>query len=204
MKLKKNFYLGTDVVLLAKELIGKYLFTNSDGIITGGIITETEAYEGITDKASHAYNNKHTKRTEVMFKEGGIAYVYLCYGIHSLFNVVTNKVDIPHAILIRGIIPTYGIDTIKTRLNSNNIEKYKIDGPGKVTKALGIHYLNSGISLDGNQIWLENNILNISENEIIACKRIGVDYAKEDALLPYRFIYNPSINNITNLKDFLK
>jgi len=202
MKLNKNFYLGTDVVILAKQLIGKYLFTYFDGILTGGIITETEAYEGISDKASHAYNNKRTQRTEVMFNEGGIAYVYLCYGIHSLFNVVTNKADIPHAILIRAIIPTHGLETMKMRLNIKNIEKYKIDGPGKLTKALGIHYTNSGISLNGTQIWLENKKINIIEKEIIACKRIGVDYAKEDAQLPYRFIYKPN-NNIFIVNSLL-
>ena len=111
-KLSKSFYRGNDVVKISKNLLGKILFTKIENKITAGIITETEAYEGATDKASHAYANKRTKRTEIMFQNGGVAYVYLCYGIHSLFNVVTNKNGIPHAVLIRGIKPIEGIETI--------------------------------------------------------------------------------------------
>jgi len=108
MKIPPSFYLKDDVVKIASELLGKYLFTNFNGMLTGGIITETEAYAGITDKASHAYDDKRTKRTEIMYYKGGTAYVYLCYGIHSLFNIVTNAENIPHAVLIRGIFPTLG------------------------------------------------------------------------------------------------
>ena len=104
-KLKKDFYLQEDVMAISKQLLGKYLFTNINNRVTAGIITETEAYAGITDKASHAYNNRRTKRTEVMFAAGGVCYVYLCYGIHHLFNIVTNQKDVPHAILIRAITP---------------------------------------------------------------------------------------------------
>lgn len=194
MKLQKDFYLNSDVVDLARQLIGMHLFTNFDNLLTGGIITETEAYNGIIDKASHAYNNKRTPRTEIMFKEGGIAYVYLCYGMYSLFNVVTNTENIPHAILIRGIIPTHGCDIIKQRLKINNLERYKINGPGKLSKALGIHYSHTGISLTDNKIWIENSNSAINNNEVIACKRIGIAYAEEDALLPYRFVYQPLTN----------
>src|SRR6185436_18626958 len=96
-------------------LLGKYLFTNFDGIFTGGIITETEAYNGVVDRASHAFGGRRTARTETMYGEGGTAYVYLCYGIHSLFNVVTNKKNDPHAVLIRAIYPTEGIDQMRIR-----------------------------------------------------------------------------------------
>ena len=190
MKLVKSFYLRDDVVLIAKELLGKYLFTNIEGVITGGIITETEAYTGITDKASHAYNNKRTQRTEIMYDEGSIAYIYLCYGMYSLFNVVTNIEGIPHAVLIRGIKPVEGIEEIKNRVKQNNLDKYRLDGPGKLTKALGIHYSYTGTNLNGDIIWLEDRNYKIDENNIIITKRVGVDYAKEDALLPYRFILN--------------
>src|SRR5436190_4747228 len=115
MKLPRSFYTRTNVVLIAKELLGKYLFTNFDGVFTGGIITETEAYNGIIDRASHAFGGRKTARTEIMFSEGGTAYVYLCYGIHSLFNVVTNKKDNPHAVLIRAIHPTHGIEHMLRR-----------------------------------------------------------------------------------------
>jgi len=190
MKLNKSFYQQTDVVMIAKELLGKYLFTNFNGIITGGIITETEAYAGITDKASHAYNDRRTKRTEIMYKDGGISYVYLCYGMYSLFNVVTNIEGVPHAVLIRGIHPTEGIEEILKRTKQNNLDKYLLNGPGKLTKALGIHYSHTGTDLNSTDIWLEDSKNIVLEKDIIITKRVGVDYAKEDALLPYRFILN--------------
>jgi len=193
MIIQKEFYLSKDVVDVARNLIGKHLFTKINGEISGGIITETEAYEGITDKASHAYQGKKTKRTEIMFREGGIAYIYICYGIHSLFNIVTNKSNIPHAILIRGIYPTHGLNLILNRMNKKSLSKNMINGPGKVTKALNINYSLSGIDLNKNNdknhpsIWLENNNVEIPDSKISVSKRIGIDYAEEDALLPYRF-----------------
>lgn len=191
MKLHKDFYLNENVVDVAKSLLGKYLFTNFNGGICGGYITETEAYAGVNDKASHAYNNRRTARTEIMFKEGGIAYIYLCYGMYSLFNVVSNKENIPHAVLIRGLTATEGLETIAERLKIADLNKYKLDGPGKLSKALGIHYSQSGINLYGSTIWIEDRGLNINEENIKTTKRVGVDYAQEDANLPYRFIYNP-------------
>lgn len=189
MKLLESFYLNNDVVQIAKDLIGKVLYTNFDGNLTAGIISETEAYAGITDKASHAYNGRFTNRTEVMFRKGGTAYVYLCYGVHSLFNVVTNIEGIPHAVLIRAIIPTIGIERMLLRANKQKQSKSFGIGPGNVSKILGIHYSNTGTSLLGNSIWIEYNI-NDNNNyyKIVADKRIGVDYAEEDALLPYRFV----------------
>ncbi|MCX6231592.1 MAG: DNA-3-methyladenine glycosylase [Bacteroidetes bacterium] len=188
MILNKAFYLEQDVVKVAKDLLGKCLCTNFNGVLTSGIITETEAYAGITDKASHAYGNRRTKRTEIMYKEGGIAYVYLCYGMYSLFNVVTNAVDIPHAVLIRGIEAFDGIEKMKERCKQKDMNKYPVNGPGKLTKALGIHYSHTGIDLQANQIWIEDRNIIIKEKDIIKTTRIGIDYAKEDALLPYRFI----------------
>lgn len=188
-----DFYIQDDVVWLARQLIGKYLLTKMyENKITGGIICETEAYAGISDKASHAYNNKRTKRTETMFLEGGIAYVYLCYGIHSLFNIVTNKNNIPHAILIRGVIPKYGFDLIKQRTGYKQLKKNSLNGPGKVTKALGINLCHDKTTLTGNQIWLEDRNFPVSSKDIINTQRVGIDYAGKDALLPYRFILNSS------------
>src|SRR5947207_949048 len=117
MKLSRSFYTRNDVVQISKELLGKYLFTKFKGTITGGIITETEAYAGITDRASHSFGGRRTSRTEVMYAEGGTAYIYICYGIHSLFNVVTNKKEIPEAVLIRAIHPTHGIELMLKRRN---------------------------------------------------------------------------------------
>lgn len=199
-KLDKDFYLREDVVEISKELLGKVLFTRIDRKLTAGIITETEAYAGITDKASHAYNNRRTNRTEIMFSEGGVSYIYLCYGIHHLFNVVTNFKDIPHAVLIRAIQPTEGIKTILERRNINptkdatvliKANKKKIaGGPGTVTQALGIHTRHTGENLAGNKIWIEDKGIKISQKDIIIGPRVGVDYAGEDAKLPYRFILN--------------
>jgi len=186
--IERSFYLRDDVLQIAKDLLGKYLFTNlnNEGI-TAGIITETEAYAGITDKASHAYGDRRTSRTEVMYMEGGVAYVYLCYGIHSLFNIVTNKKNIPHAVLIRGIKPVEGIDTIMKRANKNEEKQLNGIGPGNVSKLLGIHFSQSGETLAGNKIWLEDRGIKVPAKKIIIGKRVGVDYAGEDALLPYRF-----------------
>jgi DNA-3-methyladenine glycosylase len=186
-KLKKDFFIREDVVAISKELLGKYLFTRIDNIITAGIITETEAYAGVTDRASHAYGHRRTKRTEIMYLEGGVAYVYLCYGIHSLFNIVTNKKDIPHAILIRGIKPTHGIETMCLRRNKLKVDKTFSSGPGTLTKSLGIDLCYNNISLSDNIIWIEEGEGSINDRDINIGERIGIDYAKEDAKLPYRF-----------------
>lgn len=198
-KLKKDFYLRDDVVQISKELLGKYLFTKLDGKLTAGIITETEAYAGITDKASHAWNGRRTKRTEVMFAEGGTAYVYLCYGIHHLFNIVTNQKDIPHAVLIRAIKPVEGISHILKRRDKIKIDKTISGGPGTASQALGILTKHSGIDLTGNKIWVEDKGIKIKGKEIIVGPRVGVDYAGEDAKLPYRFIYNLQLTCLPKL-----
>ncbi len=186
-KLSKEFYLRSDVIQVSKDLLGKFLITNKGGIITGGMITEVEAYNGIFDKASHAYKGRRTHRTEAMFARGGVAYVYLCYGIHHLFNVVTNEKDIPHAILIRAIEPIIGIDEVLHRRNKIKLQSKLTSGPGSMSEALGIKVKDSGIDLNGNEIFIEDKGIKISESEIVSTKRIGVDYAGEDAELNYRF-----------------
>ncbi|MEW6469530.1 MAG: DNA-3-methyladenine glycosylase [Bacteroidota bacterium] len=187
MKLEKEFYTRSDVVLVSRELLGKYLFTRFEGRLTGGIITETEAYAGVTDRASHAYGGRRTKRTEVMYSEGGTAYVYLCYGIHHLFNIVTNKPDVPHAVLIRAVKPEIGIETILERRKQTVLHAKTAGGPGTVSQALGITTRHTGVSLLGNEIWLEDRGVLVMDDEITAGPRIGVDYAGKDARLPYRF-----------------
>jgi DNA-3-methyladenine glycosylase len=198
MKLEKDFYLREDVVQISKDLLGKYLFTKINGKVTAGIITETEAYAGELDKASHAYNNRRTNRTEIMFAEGGVSYVYLCYGIHHLFNVVTSFRDQPHAVLVRAIQPAEGLQTILERRNLESTKeniglvlkgKKKIaGGPGTVSQALGIRTTHSGLDLTKNMIWIEDRNLEIKAKDIISGPRVGVDYAGADAKLPYRFI----------------
>ncbi len=176
-----------NVVLIAKELLGKILVTNMEGKITSGMIVETEAYEGIIDKASHAYGNRRTNRTETMYESGGTAYVYLCYGIHHLFNVVTNIEDLPHAVLIRAVEPIEGVETMMKRRNKKKQEPTLTSGPGSLSEALGIHKMHNGLSLSGEQIWIEDRGIKIRKSQIISSPRVGVSYAGSHALWPYRF-----------------
>ena len=185
-KIKEEFYQRSDILLIAQELLGKILLTNFQGQLTSGIIVETEAYEGLSDKASHAYGGKKTNRTKTMYKPGGVTYVYLCYGIHHLFNIVTNKVNIPHAILIRAIEPMDGISIMLERRNKKNKDFKLTSGPGSMTKAMGITMSNSGESLINDLIWLEDQNINI-KNDIISSPRVGIPYAEEDISNPWRF-----------------
>lgn len=186
-KLPIEFYQRADVVQIARELLGKILVTQFEGVVTSGRIVETEAYNGIVDKASHAFNGRRTKRTEVMFGAGGTAYVYLCYGIHHLFNVVTNDRGTPHAVLVRGIEPVEGVEIMMHRMSKNVFNQSVGRGPGNVAKALGINTAHTGLSLLGDEIFITENEEKMPEPDIVESARIGVDYAAEDALLPYRF-----------------
>lgn len=187
MKLPFSYYLNQDVLFLAKDLLGKVLFTEIEGEITAGIIVETEAYFGVLDKASHAYGGRRTNRTETLYNEGGISYVYLCYGIHHLFNVVTSVNGEPHAVLVRAIQPLIGQDIIEKRRNMPVTKAAISSGPGSVSKALGIDGAFNKKELTGDEIWIEDHGIEYPENAIIAGPRVGVAYAQEDALLPWRF-----------------
>ena len=196
MKLPESYYQSADVVALSRDLIGKYLFTRIDGELTGGYIVETEAYNGAVDKASHAYANRKTNRTEVMFRQGGIIYVYLCYGIHEMLNIVTSTEGHAQAILIRAINPTEGIDIMLHRRKMFALKPNITMGPGSVAKALGISRAINAQSLQGDIIWIEDRGLTFPDESIAAVPRVGVDYAGEDALLPYRFFVkgNPYVS----------
>jgi len=187
VKLPESYYLNQDVLHLSKDLLGKYLFTCVDGITTGGYIVETEAYNGIIDKASHSYGNKITPRTKTMFMQGGISYVYLCYGIHEMFNVVTSVEGQPHAILIRAIHPTEGLEIMLYRRKMLNLKPNITMGPGSVAKALGISRTINAVSLQSDVLWIEDRGLSFPDKAIAVVPRVGVDYAGNDALLPYRF-----------------
>jgi len=198
-KLPLSFYRQSDVVAIARLLLGKYFFSHIDDHLCGGMITETEAYAGVIDRASHAYNGRRTTRTKTMYLPGGISYVYFTYGMHHLVNVVTAGKDIPHAVLIRGIIATKGIETQEIRRKMLSGRKQFTNGPAKVCQALGITRQHNAISLSGDILWIADNGFAPEEAQIIATPRIGVDYAGEDAGLPYRFIlkhpgYQPVMN----------
>lgn len=170
-------------------LLGKVLVSFLDDTRTSGIIVETEAYRAPDDKASHAYNYRRTARTEVMYKAGGTAYVYLIYGIHHLFNVVTGPSDIPHAILIRAIEPLENIEKMMHRRKMRQPEKRLTAGPGVLSQAMGIKTSHTGVSLvEESGIWLEEDPkLQIANESIIESPRVGIDYAAEWAKVPWRF-----------------
>ena len=186
--LDSTFFRRDGVVNIAKELIGKVLCTQIDGQKTSGIIVETEAYDGVHDKACHAHAGRFTKRTKVMYKMGGIAYIYLCYGIHHLFNIITNDAGIPDAVLIRAIEPQDGIETMLERRKMVRLKRNLTAGPGVLSQALGLtRALNATKLSKENGVWVEDQGVEINPDSIQASARIGIGYAGEDALLPYRF-----------------
>lgn len=186
-KLLPEFYNRADVVKIARELIGKVLVTHFSGHITAGRIVETEAYAGEIDRASHAYGGRRTKRTEIMYGDAGTAYVYLCYGIHHLFNVVTNQRDIPHAILVRALEPLQGIEVMLERTAKKKADYTLTRGPGNVSKALGIFTQHTGCSLQSDELFIASDDFVTRKKDVLTSARIGVDYAGKDAALPYRF-----------------
>ena len=194
-KLPLSFYLRKDVVKISKELLGKVLVTNWNNEYTSGRIVETEAYEGEKDKASHAFRGK-TPRTEVMFGEGGKAYVYLCYGIHQMFNIVTNVAGTPHAILIRAVEPIKGIDIMLDRTGKKKPDHTLTRGPGNVGKAFGFHTSQCGISLVSDELFIADDGFKVSKSMLGSSPRIGVDYAGEHAEWHYRFFIkgNPYVS----------
>ena len=180
------FFQNDNVQQIAQDLLGTIIYTNINGSVTSAIITETEAYQGPEDRASHAYDNKRTKRNEVMYENGGCCYVYLCYGIHYLFNVITNTQEIPHAVLIRAGKVYSGTKYIQARRGQNIQLSKLLQGPGNFSKGLGIDINLNGVFLNKNQIWIEN--ASIIKKEIEEVPRVGISYAGEDALLPWRYI----------------
>lgn len=187
-RLQKSYFLQHDVLAIARDLLGKYVFTQKEGQLAGGVISEVEAYKGMEDRASHAFGGRRTRRNEMMYHEGGVVYMYLCYGMHNMLNIVTNVEDVPDAILIRGIIPTHGEELMLRRTRKNAITPAIGSGPGKVSKLLGLTVADNGCPLTGDTIWIEDRGLQVSDDRIEVTPRIGVDYAGEDALLPYRFL----------------
>ena len=196
MKLTPEYYQNEDVIALAKDLLGKVLYTHIDGQISAGIIVETEAYYGIKDKASHAYGGRRTNRTETMYSAGGVAYVYLCYGMHHLFNVVSSVKDDPHAVLIRAVEPLIGKELMEERRGMPVSRPAVSSGPGSAAKALGIDRTFNQKDLSGNEIWIEDHQVRYMDEEIVACPRVGIAYAQEHALLPWRFFVkgNPYVS----------
>jgi DNA-3-methyladenine glycosylase len=187
MKLPQAFYQQNDVVSIARDLLGKYLFTRTDGLLTGGIIVETEAYRGPEDVGSHAYNNRRTSRNDVMYAKGGVVYMYICYGIHDMLNIVTGEEGESHAVLIRAIEPTVGLDVMRLRLGFENDDRRLCKGPGALAKALGLKKNHNGLSLESDTVWLEDLQNDIKHDDIVACPRIGLNIAEPYKSIPWRF-----------------
>jgi DNA-3-methyladenine glycosylase len=186
-KLPFNFYKRKNVVAIAKELVGKIVVTKFDGITTSGRIVEAEAYIAMIDKASHAFGGRRTAKNEHMYASPGTAYVYICYGMHQMFNIVTNEKDVPDAVLIRAVEPLEGINIMLQRTGKEKLDFTLTKGPGNVGKALGIFKKHSGLHLLDDEIYLADDGFELKENQIGISGRIGVASAGADALLPYRF-----------------
>ncbi len=185
--LPSEFYQREDTLQIARELLGRELIVRGyDDFVTGGIITEVEAYLGGQDKGAHSYGYKKTKRNQVMFQSGGIAYVYFCYGMYDMFNIVTHKAGEPHAVLIRAIKPTQGTQIILRRRKQTKLTPLVSAGPGRVTMALAINRTYNGKSLTSEDLHILREP-KIKDFEIVVTPRIGIAYAKEDAMKPYRF-----------------
>lgn len=186
MKLEPAFYHRNNVVTIARSLLGKLLVTHKNNDKTSGIIVETEAYSW-KERGCHAYGGKRTARNEVMFEPGGKAYVYLCYGMHNLFNVVTNREGIADAVLVRAVEPLEGEEVMINR--RGDVGRYQLtSGPGKLTRALGIDRTFNGKTLWTNEVWIEDIGMKFNSKHIETGKRIGIDYAGADANLPWRFM----------------
>jgi len=195
-KLDLSFYDRKDVVRIARELLGKILVTQLNGIRTSGRIVETEAYAGVGDRASHAFGGRRTARSELLYGKPGSVYVYIAYGMHHLFNVITNKKDIPHGILIRALEPLEGIDFMLKRTGKPTADFTLTKGPGNLARAMGMSKLHNGGNLFSEEIYIEDDGLRYKTEQIVVTKRIGVESAREDAELPYRFIVkgNPYVS----------
>jgi DNA-3-methyladenine glycosylase len=186
-KLPLDFYKRKDVVAIARELIGKIVVTKFNGLTTSGRIVETEAYVAHVDKASHSFGGRRTAKNEHMYAHAGTAYVYICYGMHQMLNIVTNEKDIPDAVLIRAVEPLEGIDIMLQRTGKPKLDFTLTKGPGNVGKALGIFKKHSGLHLLDEEIYLADDSFKLKENDIGISKRIGVESAFPDSELAYRF-----------------
>ncbi len=187
MKLPKEFYTRSDTVEIARELLGKQLFSKFNNTITSGIIVETEAYCGPADRGCHAFNGRYTNRTKVMYEQGGVTYVYLCYGIHYLFNIITNIQNEPHAILIRAIEPKQGIDMMLQRTGRKKFDHSLGAGPGLVSQCFGFNTQHTGLSLISDEIWLEDAVEKIAKQSIIASARVGMNFEGHYKTVRWRF-----------------
>ena len=186
-RLKDEFFLRTDAIRVARDLLGKLLVVpDSDGRRVSGMIVETEAYLGVIDKAAHSYGGRRTERNEITYAEGGHVYVFFVYGMYYQLNLVTGPADHPHVVLIRAVEPVEGVDVMRERRGRPMKDTNLTSGPGKLCIALGITRDLNGEHLMGDRIW-DEEYRRIRKNEIVNGPRVGIDYAEEFADMPWRF-----------------
>jgi DNA-3-methyladenine glycosylase len=204
-KLPREFYTRADVLEVARDLLGKKLVVpGKNGARVAGIIVETEAYRGPEDRASHAYNRRRTNRTETMYGIGGTAYVYFVYGMYNQFNVVTNVADTPHAILVRAVEPSEGLNIMRRRRQGRS--EYELtSGPGRLCLAMRIDRTLDKADLLGGRVWIEE-AASISPRQIARGPRVGIDYAEAWIAKPWRFWVrdNPFVSKPNAIKRELK
>ena len=188
-RLTREDYADPRPTRVASFFLGKFLCVQAADGYAEGMIVETEAYGGPKDAASHAFGNRRTARTEIMFAQGGVAYVYFCYGMHRLFNIVTGPQDSPEAVLVRAVRITAGHDLVRKR-RKGVAEKDWASGPGRVCAALGIEMRHNRHDLSGETIWIEDRGVKVPKGQVMAGPRVGVDYAGEWAKVPWRFVWN--------------
>ncbi|MBW9159576.1 DNA-3-methyladenine glycosylase [Clostridium sp. FP2] len=198
MKLTRKFY-AKETLQVAKELLGKVVVHQVNGVKLKGKIVETEAYIGSIDKASHAYGGKKTPRLEALYGKPGIAYVYFIYGMYHCFNVITKKEGYPEGVLIRAIEPIDGIDEMsKLRFNKVHNELTKAQfknlssGPSKLCIAMNINKENNKQDLCAGNLYIEES-MDKEKIEIIEAKRIGIDYAEEAKDFKWRFYIKDNV-----------
>ena len=186
-KLGRDFYTRADTLAVARDLLGKRLVVPAaEGVRVSARIVEVEAYLGVEDRAAHSYGGRRTARTETMFRVGGTVYVFFVYGMHHQFNVVAGPEGRPHAVLVRAVEPEEGIEVMRERRPVKK-ERELTSGPGKLCRALGIDGGYNGEDLTGRRVWIEETGARFATEEIAAGPRVGIDYAGEDALKPWRF-----------------
>jgi len=197
MKLSIDFYLR-DTLTVAKELLGKKLVHKQDDKILSGIIVETEAYLGPKDKAAHSYGGRKTERTSIMYRTGGVSYIYFIYGLYYCFNVVTEKENIPQAVLIRALQPVDGVkemSILRYETEHTNLTKKQIlnltNGPSKLCKAMKLDKSLNGVDLSSNTLYIED--INYNDFEVVSTTRIGIDYAEEAKDYPWRYYIKDNI-----------
>jgi len=190
-KLPRGFYLQ-DTVTVARSLIGCLLWRKTGRETIAARIVETEAYLGANDSASHARRGLRSERNASMYLEGGHAYVYFTYGMHWCLNVVTQEADLAEAVLLRGLEPVRGVESIRKRRPKAKRDFDLMNGPGKICMALDIDRKLDGERLDGERLYITGRDIDVTVNDIVVTPRIGVENSGEAALWPLRFLLRDS------------